>query len=162
MRVHGQVEFSIYGPIEDRDYWQRCQDCIQDLPSNVQVSYCGECARDDIEATYGAAHAMILPTLTENYGHSIVESMLAGCPVIISDQTPWTSVKEYGAGWALPLEDKGAFAEAVQHVVEMDSESYGLLLSNNKMFVQDFLVDSNLEDAYLGMFFSVADGRRYV
>jgi glycosyltransferase involved in cell wall biosynthesis len=39
-----------------------------------------------------------MPTLNENFGHSILESFCAGCPVIISDQTPWNGLQAIKVG----------------------------------------------------------------
>jgi glycosyltransferase involved in cell wall biosynthesis len=42
--VRGDVTFDVYGPIarpDDREYWTRCKRAIEDLPSQVRVSYKG-------------------------------------------------------------------------------------------------------------------------
>jgi len=55
----------------------------------------------------------------------IVEALSAGVPVLISDQTPWTSVNENGANWALPLNSESKFTEVLQALVDMGQEEYG-------------------------------------
>lgn len=40
------VEFDIYGPIEDQDYWKECQSLAEGLPVNVRVAYRGELTPD--------------------------------------------------------------------------------------------------------------------
>ena len=52
------------------------------------------------------------PTLGENYGHVIYEALDSGCPVLISDQTPWRGLSEVGAGWDLPLDKPDLFRQA--------------------------------------------------
>lgn len=44
-----------------------------------------------------------MPTFNENYGHAIVESFVAGLPVVISDRTPWRNLEKINAGWDIPL-----------------------------------------------------------
>ena len=56
---------------------------------------------------------MILPTFNENYGHVILESLTAGCPVIISDQTHWLTLSEKKAGWDLSLSDQQQFVDVI-------------------------------------------------
>ena len=53
------------------------------------------------------------PTLGENFGHVIHESLAAGTPVLISDQTPWVGLSEKGAGWELPLDNKSAWVNII-------------------------------------------------
>ena len=65
-----------------------------------------------------------MPTLNENYGHSIVESLLTGCPVIISDQTPWTDLQENNAGYSLPLNDRQKFIDAIAQAAEMNQAAF--------------------------------------
>ena len=43
---------------------------------------------------------------------------MAGTPVIISDQTPWTDINGTGAGWAIPLDNEESFRNAIQTVVD--------------------------------------------
>ena len=49
---------------------------------------------------------MILPTLGENFGHVIVEAWTAGCPVLVSDRTPWRQLASHGVGWDVALDHR--------------------------------------------------------
>lgn len=90
--------FDIYGPIEDRKYWGDCKRSIALLPSHIEVTYRGELAPDRVVPTFGSYDAFVFPTRGENFGHVIAESLSASCPVICSDNTPWTPVLEAGGG----------------------------------------------------------------
>ena len=85
----GEIELDIYGPIEDRDYWERCQERIRRLPDHVRVNYKGAVSTDQVIQIFSEYHFQILPTLGENFGYVILEALAGGCPVLISDQTPW-------------------------------------------------------------------------
>lgn len=103
-RITCEVVFDIYGPIEDEEYWKECKRVINTLPSGIEVNYKGELLPDDVSNIFGKYHGFLFPTLGENYGHVIVESLLSGTPVILSDQTPWHNLEEHGLGYSLPLE----------------------------------------------------------
>lgn len=119
-RVTVPVDYDIYGPIEDAAYWARCQQQIVRLPEHVRVNYCGMVAFDDVPDTLVRYDLFALPTLSENFGHSILEALCAGCPVLISDQTPWRDLQVQGAGWDLPLDDVQPFVDALEYVGRLD------------------------------------------
>lgn len=97
-RLSKPVEFDIYGPLEDVAYWSKCQASIRQVPAWVQIRYRGELAPSEVCRTFADYDAFIFPTLGENFGHVIAESLSASCPVVCSDKTPWTRILEAGGG----------------------------------------------------------------
>jgi len=122
--LKGNVQFNIYGPIEDKKYWAECQRIIGGLPENIKVRYFSSVAHDRVSTVMSEHDLFFLPTLGENFGHVILEALCAGCPVLISDQTPWLDLEEKGIGWDLPLNKPGMFREVLQRCVDMNSEEY--------------------------------------
>ncbi|MEV0155922.1 glycosyltransferase family 4 protein [Micromonospora sp. NPDC050686] len=92
------VEFDIFGPLEDSRYWADCQRLIAELPSCVRVRYRGELAPELVRPTFNEYDAFLFPTLGENFGHVILESLSASCPVVCSDATPWSALIEAASG----------------------------------------------------------------
>ena len=143
--VTGKVEFSIYGPVSDKEFWEECKVLIAQLPPNSNATYYGEVTPENVLTTLKDHHMFFLPTSTENYGHAIVEALLAGCPVIISDRTPWRGLTTRQVGWDLPLEDENAFIEVLNTAVMMDDHTfqvwsksahdYGLSIVNDEAVV---------------------------
>ncbi|GHJ09119.1 hypothetical protein TPA0907_34860 [Micromonospora humidisoli] len=86
------VEFDIFGPAEDPHYWSRCQRVIATMPGHVRVRYLGELAAADVMPTFSRYDAFLFPTLGENFGHVILESLASGCPVVCSDNTPFSDL----------------------------------------------------------------------
>lgn len=115
--VSGEVVFDIYGSIEDEAYWKECQEAIKLLPPNVKCEYKGLVSHEQVHAVFSQYDAFLFPTLSENYGHVIVESLIVGTKVIISDQTPWNDVEENNAGFVCPLNDNDGFVKAIMYVV---------------------------------------------
>lgn len=123
-KVKGRITFDIYGPKEDPAYWSQCEKEIGRLPETVRVNYCGEVDHENVHKIYSQYDGLLFPTLSENYGHAIVEALIAGCPVVLSDQTPWVDVAEYQAGWAIPLDDEEGFVSAMQTLADEKTDVY--------------------------------------
>jgi len=116
-KVEGNVRFDIYGPIEDEAYWNQCREEIKRLPDNVKVEYKGLVGHDQVHEVFSKYDAFLFPTFSENYGHVIAESLIIGTPVIVSDQTPWRNLEQYGAGWDISLNDEEGFVKAINSII---------------------------------------------
>ena len=126
-KLNGNVEFDIYGTINDRNYWIECKKVINLLPNNIRVKYMGTVEHDQVGVVIKEHNLFFLPTLGENYGHAILEALIAGCPVLISDQTPWRDLEKKGIGWDLPLEHPEKFQDVLQKCINMNEQEYRIL-----------------------------------
>ncbi len=116
--LEGVISFDIYGPLEDTAYWEECRQVIATLPPNIEVRYRGELEHGKVGSVFAQSHLFLFPTLGESFGHVIAESLAAGCPVLISDQTPWRGLEAAGVGWDIPLADVERFREVLRTCVE--------------------------------------------
>jgi glycosyltransferase involved in cell wall biosynthesis len=119
--VEGEVALDVYGPQEDATYWNECLRLARDLPENAKMSYRGLVPQAKVLDVLSRYDLFFLPTRGENLGHAILEAMLAGCPVLISDRTPWRELEQVGAGWDLPLDSLEAYGSALRTCVEMEA-----------------------------------------
>lgn len=108
------VEFTLFGPADDAAYWELCQQKIAALPPSVRVTHRGSIPNETVIPTMAGQDLLLLPTGGENYGHAIVDSLVAGTPVLISDRTRWHGLAEAGCGWDLPLDRPQAFTAALR------------------------------------------------
>jgi glycosyltransferase involved in cell wall biosynthesis len=113
------VDFDIYGPVEDAAYWSGCRAVISQLPAATRVAYRGEVAPAEVRRTFADYDAFVFPTLGENFGHVIAESLSASCPVLCSDRTPWTAVLEAGGGVVVRDLDADGLRRELERVVAM-------------------------------------------
>ena len=153
--TRGEVVFNIYGPIEDAGYWAGCQQLSKELPPNVKVNYRGELAHNQVVAVFQSHHLFLFPTRGENFGHVIMEALSSGCPVLLSDQTPWRQLREKGVGWDLPLDQIAAFQEAIQECVEMDDDKFQRFSRQAEMFGLQFVSNPAHIEQNRAMFRSV-------
>lgn len=147
----GEVVYDIYGPIENEAYWQQCRDAISRLPDHITVRYRGIIDHDRVADAIAGCHAYYMPTTGENFGHSIVEAMLMGKPVVISDQTPWTDVNGHG-GYAIGLKDEPGFLRALTELVEMDADEYALLSGKVEQYIRKKLNIDEIIRRYVDAF----------
>ncbi len=150
--VRGDVTYDIYGNIEDQGYWEQCLAEIRRLPKNVSVRYLGVCDRERISDVLSSHDFLLFPTFSENYGHSIVESMLCGCPVIISPETPWKDLQCNNAGWVLSLNDRSGWKRVIEQTVQMTSEEYNQLSKNAREYIRKKVQVNKLGQEYITMF----------
>jgi glycosyltransferase involved in cell wall biosynthesis len=150
--VSGEVAFDIYGPAEDAKYWEECRGLIAALPANIRVRYCGEIPHERVEQVFAEHDLFLLPTLGENYGHVICEALAAGCPVLISDQTPWRNLEAEGVGWDVPLGETERFQAALQQCVDGDDEWYAALSARAMNYAVKRTSDSEPIDANRRLF----------
>jgi glycosyltransferase involved in cell wall biosynthesis len=146
--VTGNVQFDIYGPIEDEEYWDKCQQEIAIMPDNIQVNYCGLVGHEDVHKTFANYDAFFFPTLSENFGHVIVEALMVGCPVIISDQTPWNDINDYNCGGSFSLEKPKMFVDMVQSIVSADDNNMETYRENIKVYVDRKLKVQDIKKQY--------------
>jgi glycosyltransferase involved in cell wall biosynthesis len=120
----GHVEMDVFGPREDAAYWTRCERLIAALPQNVVVRYRGAVPRERVLELLPEYDLLLFPTRGENFGHVVLEALLAALPVLISDRTPWRGLEACGAGWDLPLERPDLFLRAIEDCTSWDESRW--------------------------------------
>ncbi|OZM56409.1 hypothetical protein CIB95_11585 [Lottiidibacillus patelloidae] len=150
--VKGVVNFNIYGPISDNEYWDTCKKFIAKMKSNIIVKYHGSLPHDKVDLVFRKSEVLLLPTLGENYGHVIVEALSSATPVIISDQTPWRDLKNKNAGWDIPLKNKDDYTTALQTLVDMDEKEYRNFRNATKEYITEVQKVSEIKEAYIQLF----------
>lgn len=145
--VQVPVCFDIYGPIRDEEYWSRCQQLIARLPPTVGVRYRGCVDHEKVLSTIADYDCFFLPTLGENYGHAIFESLSAGTPVLIADTTPWRNLEEAEIGWDLPLEKPEEFAKKIDSMARMTFEEQARMRIRAREFADKHCQNSDVVEA---------------
>ncbi len=121
--LKGKVQLDIVGSVYDKDYAEQCFKAAESLKDNIQVNFLGSKSPFELSDLYRNYHLFFLPTLGENYGHAIAESLSYALPNLVSDQTIWKGLKEQKAGFDLPLKIE-VFKETLQRFIEMEEEEF--------------------------------------
>ena len=145
--VTGEVRLDVYGPVEDAAYWAACERRAEQLPPNVTMEYRGALAHDEVAVALREQDLFFLPTLGENYGHVVQEALLAGCPVLLSDTTPWRGLADRGVGWDLPLDDVSGFRAVLEQCVRMGPEEHAAMSARaRRMGIDEAMAADALAD----------------
>jgi len=118
----GNIQYDIYGPIKDEDYYDLCKQQIKKLQGSISVIFHKEIEPSKIKDVLANAHVFVLPSKSENFGHAVFEALSAGRPVITSNNTPWNHLNESNAGINVSIENDIELADAIGFFASMDQD----------------------------------------
>lgn len=105
---------TVIGPVDDESYADRCRKAAKDAGIGHRVDFAGAIRPEHTIDELAGFDLFILPTLGENFGHVIFESLAAGTPVLISETTPWSNVATVGAGYVIGADDIDGYVQAIE------------------------------------------------
>lgn len=109
-------ELIIAGPGEDK-YIAELKNLARKLKLK-RYKFLGPVYGADKQKLYLKSRITVLPTLSENFGMVVAESLSAGTPVIVTKGAPWEKIVSEDAGWWI---DIGAepLAETLNHALNL-------------------------------------------
>jgi len=78
----------------------------------------------DAPPPYAVANVFLLPSHNENFGLAIAEAMAAGVPVVVTDSTPWSRLRDAGTGWCVPWPE---YPAAVRNALDLGPDQLATL-----------------------------------
>jgi glycosyltransferase involved in cell wall biosynthesis len=139
-----EIVLDIFGPIYDEAYWEKCKKAIEHLPKHITVNYKGFIESELVLETLKSYDFFILLSEGENFGHSILEALSVGCPVIISDKTPWRDLERKGIGWDIDINDSNEVSSVFNQISKMEQDVYSKLTKQAFVFAKSFSEDKDL------------------
>ena len=151
-KVEGDFIFDIYGPIRDEKYWQECLKAI-DPKITDRINYKGEINNSEMHHNLTSEGVLwtnydlfFFPTLGENFGHVVWESLAFSCPVLTTKTTPWNNLKEYNAGWNFNLDEFDKFKDKIEEIIDFDEFSYNKFINGSFEYVNIFNKQETLKN----------------
>lgn len=160
MGVDCSVTLTVHGPIEDADYWKRCQNEIDKLPPNVRVDFAGALEADEVSAAFARHDLFAFPTHGENFGHVIFEALRVGTPVLLSDQTPWTP-DPAGAITTIPLGEPERWRAQIKLAADRTAKEREEVRAATLDYARTYAQNGDTYRDNLRMFTEVAAGAKY-
>jgi glycosyltransferase involved in cell wall biosynthesis len=90
----------------------------------------------------------------------IAEAMIAGLPVLISDQTPWSDIENLGVGFVKKLEDRDGFIDTIQKFSAMSDIDRWKLSDRIIYYVQNTVTNKGDIEAHSQLFILSVDKPR--
>lgn len=137
-KLNRPATFTIYGPIEDLQYWEACQAQIQALPESICVHYANGLRPDEVVPALSKHQFFLFPTTGENFGHVIAEALAAGCVPLLSDRTPWKDLDDANCGFVNPLESEDLWLSALSRCVDMSDGEYQKMRRAAQSYIGSF------------------------
>lgn len=146
------INFDIWGPLEDQQYWEDCEKLIGSLPSNISVNYKGSINPSEVSSMLSKYDLFFFPTLGENYGHVIAESLSVGTPLLISNTTPWINLDYYGVGKDIDLNNMMEFVDFLEDFNCKNIQERTLMRKNALKYFSEKFCGKNIVDATYNLF----------
>lgn len=144
------VTVNFIGPVEDAAYQTELEYLAAKNPA-VGVVFHGGMPPSELGPNFQAAHYLLSPTTQENFGHSIVEAWAHGCPVLISDRTPWRGLEAHKVGWDWPL-DEAAWHAGLNAALALSHEEWEAMSHAARAYFLDRVQSVEAERANLALF----------
>ena len=148
----GSVILDIYGNIEDKTYWNKCENVIENLESNITVQFKGILSTELVQQTISKHHYLVLLSYSENYGHAIVEAFSCGTPVIISNATPWKDLPFSNAGWDVEINSIEPTIVALRSAIAQNNETYQQQAIGAYNFAKKNCFDERIKQDFIEFF----------
>jgi len=155
-----KVEFTIIGPVDEEKYWKKCKYEIDKLSQNIEVIILGAVPNHKLAAILDEQHILLLPTHHENFGHVIMESWQRGCPVVISDKTPWRNLRKKHLGFDISLNNSTDFINAIELFSMMNENTYNEWSKSAFNYAKAFTENVSLLEQNKALFLNAVNDNR--
>lgn len=122
--THDDIELTICGTGAP-GYLCTLQSLANELRILHRTHFVGEVHADQKSTAFNAADVCILPSHSENFGMTIVESLAYGVPVIASTGTPWAELETRRCGRWVP-NDAQSISDTLQQIKGQDLPNMGV------------------------------------
>lgn len=152
--INKPLVLDLYGPVYDAIYWEKCKAVIKELPNTIQVNYKGVVESESIPKTLQDYDFFVLLSEGENFGHAILEGLSAGCPVLISNLTPWKDLNSQHLGWDVDIKKTSEIVTAFNEALDMSKSQYNNWSKAAFDYAHDFIDNPKVLEQNKALFLS--------
>lgn len=146
------IVFDIYGTPEEENYIEVCKQRAAESDISAKINFYGSVKGPEVVEKLSNYHFFFLPTKHENYGHVIFEALSAGCPVILSTNTPWRHLQSKAVGWDIDLKDKSKYKDVLKTCSVMSNEDYRKMSESAYKYAEQTANNPALKEQSINLF----------
>jgi glycosyltransferase involved in cell wall biosynthesis len=139
LEFHEQWDLVIAGP-DEAGYRSLVEDDIKKAGCTDSITFTGSLDDRWKWGMLSSANLFVMPSKYENFGIAIVESLLAGVPVVTTTGTPWKSLVEHNAGWHVNPEID-TLVKALKEAMSLNDRDRQKMGRNGQLLGRRFLPD---------------------
>ncbi len=139
--------FRIAGP-DEGGHQKLLERLVSDFDLKKVVSIEGSLDTTEKWKAMHESDLFVCPSYTENFGLAIAEAMACGLPVIATQGTPWSILKETKAGWWVPS-NVDAISNALQEATGSSLSELSQMGSISRHYVEEHFTWSRIGDFML-------------
>jgi len=113
------------------EYGEKIVKLIAKAGLSAKIKLIGPVAGIEKDALYKGAYFTIMPSITENFGMVVAESLSFGTPVITTTGTPWNILKENRCGYYVEATSR-ALCEAIESAIKLPGQDYMACRANSR------------------------------
>lgn len=141
-----KFDFDVYGEINKNDinYFNKCDKLLKSI-KNVNYSYNGHISYNERLKVLTDYDLCFVPSFSENFCHTIYDSLSVGTPVLTTDGVPWEEINNYEAGKLIPLKETQSFVEFLESFDTMSDDKRIQMRQNAHSYALKFYLKAKEE-----------------
>lgn len=100
-----------------------------------RVTFAGPLYQQAKHQAYVDADLYVLPSKTENFGHTVAEALARGVPVITTIGTPWAPVVDHQCGWCVRPETQ-SLVSGLRDALQSSDERRRIMGANGRAWME--------------------------
>lgn len=140
---------------DDEEYENYLKKLVIEKDLNEIVHFSGFISGENKWEMYRNADLFVLPTLNENFGLVIAESLLCGTPVITCKGAPWESLVKENCGWWIERDIK-QITLTLKKAIELNENELKLMGINGRNYVITHFDSKIISQKLLDLYSSIS------
>ena len=142
-------ELKIVGPLDN--YYAKKMKALSQKLELKNVVFSGPLYGVDKFHAYMESQLYVLPTNSENFGLTVLESLACSTPVIVTKAAPWSDLETYNAGWWIE-NGLDPLVEKLSEALTINEIKLKVMGKNGRKLVEDKFVWEKVSNDFFDVY----------